>query len=97
MCYLAIIGPFNLHINDNKQNSQTVPDVRHCSIDGNLVTDERAEAVIAVRRQRLLLLLRRQRHGGAIFSGTFKNKVKLEILDLRRPINSKEKDSNLIK
>ena len=76
---LSDLITFIFLIYDKNQNSQTVPDVRHCSIDGNLVTDERAEAVIAVRRQRLLLLLRRQRHGGAIFSGTFKTKSNLKL------------------
>lgn len=55
---------------DLKINSQVVPDVRHRSVNGNLVADERAEAVVHVRRQVLALVGLAHLDRGPVLSGS---------------------------
>ena len=50
-------------------------DVRHGSVDGNLVADESAEAVVDVRRQRLLLLGSDQLDRDPVLSGSLPPEV----------------------
>ena len=63
-------------------NSQVVPDVRNRSVDGDLVADEGAEAVVDVGRHRLVLLLGVQLDRSPIFTGSLPPQVSTDSLPI---------------
>ncbi len=55
-----------------------MPDVRHCSVDRNLIADVSAEPVIDVGRRRLHFLLRRQLDRRPVLSGALTTQIRAD-------------------